>query len=237
MQELLCVDNSAFVAADLDAMQEIADHFATASNLFGLKINTTGMELLRWPLPGPQARPGNVVLVNGASLGSYGGFIYFGSAAASAGLSDLEVACQIQAAAVVFGALQEQLWSLHDIRRTTKLRVCSATVLPSLLCVTECMVLCHGHFRRLTRLQLQYLHQILKVGWQGRVSDVEVLRQAGTVGMEALVAASQLLWAGRIWHVSGMQLPRAIFCRWLGLGGRRQGGQRLRCGDILKGSI
>ena len=126
----------------------------------------------------------------------------WGSAVTSNNSSDLEVERRIQAATKTFGSLRKRLWSRHDIKRTTKVKVYNAAILPALLYSTECMTLYRTHIKKITRTQLRHLRQILGIHWQDRVSDVEVLRRANTPSAEALITASQLRWAGHVRRMS-----------------------------------
>ena len=60
----------------------------------------------------------------------------------------------------------------------------------------------------LTRLQLRY---ILNIRWRDCVPDVEVLRRAHTVSVEALVTGAQLRWAGNVQRMANNRLPKAVF--------------------------
>jgi len=50
-RELLYADDSALVAIEQGALQEIVDRFSVTANLFGLKINISKTELLYQPPP------------------------------------------------------------------------------------------------------------------------------------------------------------------------------------------
>jgi len=50
--ELLYADDSALVATEQGALQEIVDRFSVTANLFGLKVNISNTELLHQP-PSP----------------------------------------------------------------------------------------------------------------------------------------------------------------------------------------
>ena len=86
----------------------------------------------------------------------------------------------------------------------------------------------------LTRLQLHHLHYILNIKWRDHVPDVEVLRRAHTVSVEALVTVAQLRWAGHVRQMANNRLPKAVFYSELRQGKRSQGGQKLRFKDVLK---
>ena len=146
--------------------------------------------------------------MNESALSTTENFIYLGSAVTSNNSSDLEVERQIQAATKTFGSLRKHLWSRHDIKRTTKVKIYNAATLPTLLYSTECMTLYRMHIKKLTRTQLRHLRQILGIHWQDRVPDVEVPKRANTPSAEPRITASQLHWAGHVRRMSGSRLQK-----------------------------
>ena len=163
VRELLYADDSALVATDAEDMQEIVDRFSSAATLFGLRINVSKTELLYQPpsLCDSDVDHPPVILVNGAALTNAESFTYLGSTVTNTNSSDLEVAKRIQSATKAFGALYKRLWSRHDIKLATKVKVYNIAVLPCLLYSTEAMTLYQSHIKKLTRTQLRHLRQIL----------------------------------------------------------------------------
>ena len=235
VRELLYADDSALVANDLEEMQQIVNCFAKTATLFGLKINVTKTELLyQPPLQTGNEETQPRVFVNREALKTTSCFTYLGSALTDTNSSDAEVDRRIQAASKAFGALIKRLWTRHDIKLATKVKVYNAAVLPALLYGTECMTLYRQHLRKLTRIQLRHLRQLLGIKWQDRVPDVEVLKRANTVSAEAVITASQLRWAGHVTRMPDSRLPKAVFYGELREGNRKRGGQKLRYKDVLK---
>ena len=129
-----------------------------------------------------------------------------------------------------YGALQKRLWSCHDISTKTEVKVYSVAVIPCLLYSIECTTL----YRRHIMAQLCHLRSILNIKWRDRVLDVEVLRRAHTVSVEALVTVAQRRWAGHVQRIANNRLPRAVFYSELRQGKRSHGGRKLRFKDVLK---
>ena len=117
------------------------------------------------------------MLINGEALRCTDSFTYLGSAVTNTNSSDLEIERCVQSAAKAFGALQKCLWSCHDVKLCTKIKVYNTAILPVLLYSTETMTLYQHHLRQVTRTQLQHLQAILHIKWQERVPDVEVLKK------------------------------------------------------------
>jgi len=235
IRELLYADDSALVSNDPAEMQNIVDRFSSAADMFGLKINISKTEVLYQPPPyGDRFNPQPEIRVHGEPLKSTESFTYLGSTVTTTNLPDLEVERRIQSATKAYGALAKRLWDSRDVGRATKVKVYQAAVLPCLLYATECITLYRKHIKALTRLQLRHLRAILHIKWQDKVPDVEVLRRAGCVSVEALITASQLRWAGHVHRMPDDRLPKAAMYCELRDGKRSVGGQKLRYKDVLK---
>lgn len=233
IRELLYADDSALVADNPEAMQEIVDRFACAADTFGLKINISKTELLYQPPPGSATEPPDI-RVHGEALKVTESFTYLGSTVTSTNSADLEVERRIQSATKAYCALYKRLWSQHDISLKTKAKVYSVAVLPCLLYAIECTTLYKRHVRALTRVQLRHLRAILHIKWQDRIPDVEVLRRAKSTSAEALIASAQLRWTGHVLRMPDHRLPKIALYSELSKGKRTTGGQRLRFKDMIK---
>ena len=75
---------------------------------------------------------------------------------------------------------------------------------------------------------------MLKIKWQDRVTNAEVLERSQSTGIEALLIASQLRWAGHVWRMGDERIPKQLLYGELWEGERHRGGQRKRFKDTLK---
>ena len=122
VRELLYADDSAFVATDSIVTQVIADRFSCAARHFGMEINVPRTELLYQPPPNKPPTYNDIIL-NRSALQKVEHFTYLESTVTNSNSSDLEVDRRIQAANIAFESLQQRLWSRHDIKLTTKIKV------------------------------------------------------------------------------------------------------------------
>ena len=88
---------------------------------------------------------------------------------------DIEVERRVQAANKSFGALHKRLWSRHDVKLETKMKVYNAAVIPSLLYATETLTLYQRHINTLSAVQLRHLRILLRISWEDNKSSIEVL--------------------------------------------------------------
>ena len=151
------------------------------------------------------------MLVNGEALRCTDSFTYLGSAVTNTNSSDHKIERHVQSTCKAFGAEQKCLWSHHDVKLCTKIKVYNTAILLVLLYSMETMTLYRCHLRQLTRTQLQHLWAIMHIKWKERVPDVEVLKRAGTVSAEATITATQLRWAGHVSRMPDDWLSKAVF--------------------------
>ncbi|VDL99845.1 unnamed protein product [Schistocephalus solidus] len=88
---------------------------------------------------------------------------------------DDEVAQRISKARQAFVRLQASVWNRHGIHLNTKLKMCKAVVLTTLFYVAEALTVYSNQDRKLKHLHLKCLRRILKMRWQDRIPDMEVL--------------------------------------------------------------
>ena len=234
IRELLYADDSALVSNNLEEIQEITNRFAEAAKVFGLKMNISKTEFLFQPSPDTHYPTHPSVSVDGTQLKEATTFPYLGSMISNSASADVEVERRIQASNKSFGALHKRLWSRHDVKLETKMKVYNAAVIPSLLYATEALTLYQRHIYLLTSAQLRHLRALLGISWKDKISNIEVLKMAGTVSVEAEIIASQLRWAGHVHRMPDYRLPKQILYGELYDGERKRGGQKIRYKDTLK---
>ncbi|KAL0153663.1 hypothetical protein M9458_051028 [Cirrhinus mrigala] len=81
------------------------------------------------------------------------------------------------------------------------------------------------------------LRTILGIHWSDYVTNVEVLEQAETVSIEALLLRTQLRWAGHVSRMEDYRLPKIILYGELATGHRDREAPKKRYKDCLKKSL
>ena len=150
---------------------------------------------------------------------------------------DIEVERRVQVANKSFGALHKRLWSRHDVKLETKMKVYNAAVIPSLLYATETLTLYQRHINTLSAVQLRHLRILLRISWEDNKSNIEVLQMTKAVSVEAKITASQLRWSGHVHRIPEHRLPKQILYSDLTEGNRKRGGQKLRYKDTFKRNL
>ena len=143
----------------------------------------------------------------------------------------------ISQASAAFGRLRGCIWDQSGIRLDTKLKVYRSVVLPTLLYECETWTVYQRHAKRLDHFHTSCLRELLKIKWQDRIPDTEVLKRAGIQSVHTLLKLAQLRWTGHVTRMPDERLPKKILYGELQVGKHSHGGQKKRYKDTLKASL
>ena len=147
---------------------------------------------------------------------------------------DDEVTARAAKASVAFGRLRTNVWERNGIRLDTKLKVNKAVVLPTLLYACETWTVYQRHAKKLNHFHLSCLRKLLKIRWQDKIPDTEVLKKANMQSVHTLLKLAQLRWTGHVTRMPDERLPKKVLYGELQEGKR---GQKKRYKDTLKASL
>nr|VZI25489.1 unnamed protein product [Spirometra erinaceieuropaei] len=216
VHELLFADDCALNTTSEAEMQRSMDLFSAACENFGLIINTQKTVVMHQPPPNSATAPNAPhINVNGTQLQVVENFPYLGSTLSRNTKIGDEVANRISKASQAFGRLRSTVWNRHGLKLSTKLKMYKAVIPPTLLC----------------------LRRILRLNWQERIPDTEVLERTGMLSIYAMLRQIQLRWSGHLVRMDDERLPKRLFYGDVATGSRRQGCQIRRYKDILKSSL
>ena len=91
--------------------------------------------------------------------------------------------------------------------------------------------------KRLNHFHTSCLRKFLKIKWQDRIPDTEVLKRAGMQSIHTLLKLAQLRWTCHVSRMPDERLPKKILYGELQVGKRSYGGQKKRYKDTLKASL
>nr|VZI15919.1 unnamed protein product [Spirometra erinaceieuropaei] len=184
VRELLFADDCALNTTLEEEMQRSMDLFSAACENFGLVINTQKTVVMHQPPPNSATAPnGPQINVNGTHLQVVENFPYLGSTLSRNTKIDDEVANRISKASQAFGRLQSTVWNRHGLQLSTKLKMYKAVILPTLLYGAETWTVYTRQARRLNHFHLSCLRRILRLNWQDRIPDTEVLERTGILSI------------------------------------------------------
>ena len=78
------------------------------------------------------------------------------------------------------------------------------------------------------------MRKILKIRWQDKIPDTEVLKKAKMQSVHTLLKLAQLRWTGHVTRMPDERLPKKVLYGELQEGKRSQGGQKKRYNTPLK---
>ena len=175
--------------------------------------------------------------MNGQKLQVVDKFTFLGSTLSRALHIDDEVTARTAKASVAFGRLRTNVWARNRIILDTKLKVYKAVVLPTLLYACETWTVYQRHAKRLTHFHLSCLRKLLKIRWQDKIPDTEVLKKAKMQSVHTLLKLAQLRWSGHVTRMPDERLPKKVLYGELQEGKRLQGGQKKRSHDTLQSRL
>ena len=193
-------------------MQGAVDRMSKACENFQLTItcSTKKTEVVHQPAPGKlYSEP--TITVNGQKLQVVHKFTYLGSTLSRSVHIDDEVKARTAKASIAFGRLRTNVWS--DL-----ILSCKSTRLlyrqPSYMHVrpgqyTNAKKL-NAHAKKLNHFHLSCLRKILKIRWQAKIPDTEVLRKAKMQSVHTLLNLAQLRWAGHVTRKCDERLPKKV---------------------------
>ena len=231
--EFQYADDNAVCALMEEDLQIILNIFTNAYTKLGLSINARKTQVLYQPPPNDEGRNPNILL-GGEILENVDKFSYLGSHVSSNINIDDEVQYRIRCASTAFGKLRKRVFDNHNLKSETKILVYRAVVVPTLLYASETWTTYKRHIKALDKFHQRCLRKILKINWTEHRTNVEVLEESGCTSIEALIAKSQLRWAGHVVRMNDMSIPKQIFYSELGEGSRKIGKPKKRYKDNLK---
>ena len=234
-RDFLLADDCALNASRESDMQESMDLFAKACDNFGLTISTKKIEVMHQPAPAaPYTEPN--ITINSQRL-TVDKFVYPDSTLSRSINIDKEVAYRLARASAAFGRLTDQVWERRGLRLETKLKVYRAVVIPSLLYASETWTVYSWRAKQLNAFHMRCLRTLLRIRWQDKVPDTEVLQRAESESIHAILLHSQLRWADHVQRMDDSRLPKRLLYGELTAGQRSLGRPKKRYKDSLKESL
>ncbi|BHF61834.1 hypothetical protein SprV_0100481300 [Sparganum proliferum] len=110
-------------------------------------------------------------------------------------------------------------------------------ILPTLLYGAETWTVYTKQTRRLNYFHVSCLRRIMRLRWQDRIPDTDVLQRTRILSIYTMLRQMQLRWSGHLVRMDDERLPKRLFYGDVATGSRRQGGQIRRYKETLKSSL
>jgi hypothetical protein len=123
---------------------------------------------------------------------------------------DDEVNARLAKASVAFCRLYKNVWDIRGNTTETKIKVYRAVVLTTLLCDCEAWIVYQRHARKLNHFHTFSLGKLLRIKWQEKIPDTEVLTRADLPSIYTLLMQSQLRWVSHVVRMPDHRLPKKL---------------------------
>ena len=117
---------------------------------------------------------------------------------------------RISKANTAFGRLRGRVWDQSGMRLDTKLKVYRSVVLPTLLYACETWTVYQRFAKKLNHFHTSCFRKLLKIKWQDRIPDTEVLKRAGMQSAHTLLKLAELRWTGHVTRMPDERLSKKI---------------------------
>ena len=101
--------------------------------------------------------------------------------------------------------LNNRVWNNSKLTENTKLRIYQACVLSSFLYSSKTWTTYRRQEKRLNSFHLRCLRRILRIHWQDRITNFELLERAGIPSIFAILSKRRLTWLGLAWTLAASQ--------------------------------
>ena len=163
--EALFADDCALMAYNEHHLQVVVDKCFEAASKFGLTISLSKTEAFFQTAPATSSQQ-PCITIDGTQLKNVESFKYLGSTISSDGTLGREITARIQKASHAFGSLRTKVLQRKSICLSTKLKVYTARVLPSLPHGCETWTVYRRHLRKLEQFHARSLRTIMRIRWQ-----------------------------------------------------------------------
>ena len=229
IREMLFADDAALTAHTEHGLQQLVSRLSQACKEFGLTISLKKTNVMAQGTDHPPT-----ITIDGQVLEAVDNFTYLGSTVSSSLTLEAEVNSRIAKAAAVMSKLNQRVWNNPSLTKKTKLRVYQACVLSTLLYSSEAWTTYARHEKKLNSFHLRCLRRILRIHWQDKVPNPEVLEQAGMNSILAILKERRLRWLGHVRRMEPGRIPKDLLYGELAEGARPAGRPRLRFRDVCK---
>ena len=229
IREMLFAYDAALASHTEDGLQQLVTQFSHACKEFGFTISLKKTNVMAQGTDHPPA-----ITIDGHVLKAVNDFTYLGSTISSSLTLETEISSRIAKAAKVMSKLHQRVWNNPSLTVKTKLRVCQASVLSTLLYSIEAWTPYVRQERRLNSFYLRCLRHILHIRWLDWVTEVEVLQQAGMTNMISILRERRLRWLGHVCRMDPGRIPKDLLYGQQAVGTRPTGRPRLRYKDVCK---
>ena len=175
VREPLFADDAALVAHSEESLQGLLDKFSESCKSFGLRISLKKTVIMHQGSVGSNSE----IALDQNSLSSVDKFCYLGSPITKNLDLKNEISKRISKAAMNFRLLKKRAWENNRLSTKVKIRIYETCMLFSLLYCSETWTIYARNIKRLNIFHMRCLRKLLRIKWQDKIPDTEVLKRSG----------------------------------------------------------
>ena len=236
LDEFVFADDMAKGAPTEEKMPKAVDQVSDSCDSYDLTNSIEKTEVVYQPTSGKPYK-GPTITVKRQRLQVADKFTYLGSTLYRVVHIDDEVNARFAKASAAFGRLLGSIWDRSGIRLDTKLKIYRSVVLPTLLYTCETCTVYQRHAKRLNHFHTSCLRKLLKIMWQDRIPDTDVLKGAGMQSVHTPLKLAQLRWTGHVNRIPDERLPKKILYAKQQIAKCSHGGRKKRYKDTFKAPL
>ncbi len=184
---------------------ELMDRFSQACKDFGLTISLKKSNVL-----GQGTEPPPIITIDDYELNAVHQFTYLDSTITYNLSLDKELDKRIGKAATTLACLTTQVWTNPKLTTKTKMAVYNACVISTLLYGSETWTTYTRQERCLNTFNMRSLRRILRIWWQDKVPNTDVLSHAGLASIFTLLSQRRLCWLGHVHRMPDGCIPKDL---------------------------
>ena len=204
---LLFADDMVMMAETREALQHNVEAMNEALMKWDLKENWRKTKVMRVARNRDECQ----VVVGEEPLEQVDTMKYLGVMISGDGSMQREVEARIGGATRVIGGISQEVLRRREFSKQTKLKVVNATVMPVLMYGCEAWAARKEQKSRIQATQMNVLRRIEGVCRRDRVTNEEVLRRLGQVGVLELVRRRQEEWKGRLDMMENRRCTKRVY--------------------------
>ena len=219
LADLDFADDVVLIAPTQPALKNLTTALEQQAANAGLRINVQKSKIVRVGY----ARTTAPMSINGQRVEEVSEFTYLGSVIAADGDTTRDVTCRIGKATATFQRLRP-IWNSTALSTPVKLRILSATVIPTAIYASEAWKMTTTIARKIDRFHLRCLRRIMKISYLDRITNKEVYRRTCVRPLSETITQRRLRFAGHVLRLPRHRLPKTALT-WRPTHGKRKQGR------------
>ena len=192
LEDLDFADDVALISSTQRHVQLKTDRLVESAERTGLRVNVGKCNVMR-----VNARNNEAITVNGQALEDVEKFVYLGATVCKQGGGDEDIKARLGKARGAFVKLN-RVWNSNSVTKKTKIKLYKTLVKPVLMHGCETWKMNEGDAQKINVFQNRCLRRILKIKWQDKVTNKELLERANVDRLSEEVRRRRWRFIGHI---------------------------------------